>query len=577
MADYIIRNGLVVDGSGAPAFKADVAIKGDRIEAIGEINGNPGGAVEIDASGKIVCPGIVDCHSHADMSIYAENHDEILAPLVRQGITTFVGGNCGMALSPVGATFRQQIKDYIEAFTGKDFDSIVKWTDFGSFVEMLESKKGLLLNTALLAPHGVIRINSMGFAARQATDEEVRTMCADLEQCMEQGAVGLSTGLQYMPGSQSDTRELVELGKVLSKYDGIFTSHLRSYMNTLPQAVDEVIEVAEKNDIRAQISHIFWVPDMGFIGRPMRFLLRGLIKMSKYWTLPIPLDTEVRKQLAKLDKLRDKGINVGMDVMPTTTGFTHMFAFFPPWTLEGTMEQILQRLADKNVRKEILKDILTGKLIWPHTGRNTWSLNLFKIMGWECVRIMSVISEKNKYLEGMNLPVIAKQQGKHPFDTVCDLMLEENGKVLVFESMGEPEDNFTERSMYAALKHPEVSISTDTILLGFGKPSYLFHGCYPKFISRYVRDRKMIGLETAVRKMTGLPAGHFNLKDRGMLKEGWFADVLVLDLESIRPNCDFVNPQGDPSGVDHVFINGYHAVRDGKLHTEKLAGRVLKR
>ncbi|MFA6450183.1 MAG: D-aminoacylase [bacterium] len=575
MPDMLIVNGTVYDGTGAPGFKADIAITDDKIEAI-EPGINAGDCVKIDAAGKIVCPGIVDPHSHADMTFIRDDHKKILEPLVRQGITTFVGGNCGMSLAPLGDNHKKNLKEYVEMFTGADFDAAVSWKDTAGFMSHAE-KSGMLLNAALLAPHGLIRIDAMGLDARHATGDEVKTMAKQLEECMEAGAVGLSTGLQYVPGSQSETSELVALGKVLSKYDGIFTSHLRSYMNTLPQAVDEIIEIARTNEIRTQISHMFWVPDMGRIGRPVRKLMRGLIKMSKYWNPPIPLDGEVGKQLKKLDKLREQGLNVGMDAMPTTTGFTHMLAFFPPWALEGGKEDILARISDPNIRKEILHDILNGKLIWPHTGKNTWSLNLFKIMGWECVRIMSVISEKNKPLEGMNLPVIARQQGKHPFDTVCDLLIEENGRVLVFESMGEPEDNFTERSMYAAMKHPHVAISTDTILLGFGRPSYLFYGCYPKFLSRYVRDKKMLPMELAIRKISGLPAEHFKLKNRGTLKTGNFADVLVFDPETIDPNCSFANPSGKPAGIEHVFINGVHTVKAGEMVAGAQPGRILKR
>ncbi|HPN95085.1 MAG: N-acyl-D-glutamate deacylase [bacterium ADurb.Bin236] len=575
MPDIIIKNGTVVDGTGAPGFVADVAITGDKIEAIGKFE-KVNGCKTIDATGKIVCPGIVDPHSHADMTIFREDHRDILAPLVKQGITTFIGGNCGMSMAPYGGENQNLIRDYLAAFTGMDIEAAVKWNSTGEFISHIE-KNGMLLNMGLLAPHGLLRIDAMGMDTRSATDDEVGKMSRTLEKSLEEGAIGLSTGLQYMPGLQSDTRELVALGKVLSKYDGIFTSHLRSYMNTLPEAVDEVVEVARTNDIRAQISHIFWVPDMGWFGGVFRMFAGALIKMSKYWSLPIPLDGEEGKQFKKLDKLREQGVKISVDAMPTTTGFTHLFAFFPPWALTGGKEEIIKRCKDPETRKEMLYDITHGKLIWPHTGKNTWSLNLFKIMGWGCARIMAVVSEKNKRYEGMQLLTIAREQGKHPFDAACDLLVEEDGCVLVFESMGEPEDRFTERSLFAALKDPNVSISTDTILMGFGKPSYLFHGCYPKFISRYVRDMKLLPLELGVRKMTGLAAEHFQLKDRGLLKEKWFADVLVMDLNTIAPNCSFVNPTGNPSGVEHVFINGCHTVKDGELLPDAMPGRTLKR
>jgi N-acyl-D-amino-acid deacylase len=576
MLDVIIRNGTVIDGTGAPRFRADVGISGDRIETVDNLEGAKARKV-IDAKGKVVCPGIVDPHSHADLTIYRRDHVKTLAPLVRQGITTFIGGNCGMSMAPVHDNgYTADIKLYLEAFTAKNFDTEIKWDDTASFMRTIE-RHGALLNVGLLAPHGLIRINAMGRQNRYATGSEVKQMQRVLEECMEAGALGLSTGLQYQPGLQSNTRELIELGKVLKKYDGIYTSHLRSYMNTLPEAVNELVRVASVNGIRAQISHIFWVPDLGVMAPLFHKVMRGLINLSKYWTPPIPLDGEVTNQLEILDKLRVKGVQIGMDVMPTTTSFTHLFAFFPPWAVEGTKEQVIARIADPQKRKEMVYDIKNGAMNWPHTGRNAWSLNLLKIMGWDTLRIMSVVTEKNKQFEGKALPEIAELWKKEPFDCLCDLLLEEDGKVLVFISLGEPEDSLTERSMYAAIKHPEVSVSTDTILMGFGKPSYLFYGCYPKFIRRYVKEMKLLNLEAAIRKMTSLPADHFRLDHRGKIKQGWYADVLVFNPDTIAPNCDFEHPSGVPAGIEQVFINGNHVVEFDKLHTDVLSGRVLRR
>lgn len=575
MPDFVIKGGTVIDGTGAPGHIADVAIKGDKIEAIEPVIGAKD-CLAIDAEGKIVCPGIVDSHSHADISVWREDNKELLSPLVQQGITTFIGGNCGFSMAPVGVKHPGHVREYIEMVTGLDFGAGFNWTGTAGFIERIE-KNGPALNTALLAPHGVIRIDAMGLDTRHANEDEIKHMARMLEQSLEEGAIGLSTGLAYIPGLHSDTLEIVELGKIVKKYGGIFASHLRSYTSTLPLAIDEVIEVCRENDIRGQVSHIFWMPDMGLLGRPFRMMARGLIKLSKFWTPPVPLDMEVAHQLKKLDRLREEGVNIGMDVMPTTTAFTPMWAFFPPWVFTGTMEDGMARIADSEKRKEMLYDITHGKPIWPHTGKNTWSLNLFKIMGWECVRIMSVVSEKNKRLEGMQLMAIARERGQHPFDAACDLLLEEDGRVFVFESLGEPEDNFTERSMYAALKHPQVSVCTDAILMGFGYPSYLFYGCYPRFISRYVRENKMLSMEEGVRKMTGLAAEHFGLKTRGLLKKDWFADVLVFDPETIAPNCSFTEPIGKPVGIEHVFINGHHAYDNGTLHLDPAPGRVLRR
>lgn len=575
MPDCIIKNGTVITGTGDKGFAADVAITGDRIEAI-EPRIAANGSLIVDARGKVVCPGIIDPHSHADLTIHKPDQAKLLEPLVRQGITTFVGGNCGLSMAPLSTENHDEVKMYLEGFTASELEGNVTWSDTAGFMEHLE-KNGMVMNCALLAPHGLLRIDAMGMDARAADNDEIRRMCRELETCMDAGCLGLSTGLQYMPGLQSETRELVHLGRTLKKYDGIYTSHLRTYMNEFPRAIDELVTVARENDIRAQVSHLFWVPDLGPMGPIIRYFAGLLIDLSRYWTLPAKLDAEIEKQVERVVAMRKKGLSIGMDVMPTTTTFTHLMAYFPPWVLEGDKEDVARRLLSKKARARMKRDIESGNMVWPHTGDNAWSLNLFRILGWDCTRIMSVVSEKNKHLEGRRISDIANQRGMHPFDVACDLLVDEEARVLVFSSLGRPEDNFTEQSLFAAFKHPEVAISTDTILMGFGKPSHLFYGAYPKFFSRYVRDKKMMPLETGVRKVTGLPAEHFGLKQRGFLREGYFADILIFDPKTISPNVDFFNPVGRPSGIEHVFINGRHILDGGNFNPDPMPGRLLKR
>lgn len=575
MFDVLIRNGTVVDGSGQPGFRADVGIEGDRITLAGPANGAVARR-EIDAAGKMVCPGFIDPHSHADMALFHEDHAAILEPLVRQGITTFVGGNCGMALAPIEEKNRAAVETYLDFFSNLDFEKDVRWQTMGEFFDVVESR-GLLLNAAVLAPHGLLRLNAVGPEMRLATSAETREMARSLDQALEEGAVGLSTGLQYVPGSQSDTHELIELGKALKRHDGIFTSHLRSYSNTLDKAIDEVIEVAETNGIRAQISHIFWVPDYGVLGPVVRKAIRGLARLSKWWTVPLPVDAPMRQRIGQMMRAREHGVEVGMDIMPTTTGFTHILAFFPPWALEGGREEVVQRLKDPETRRRIRYSIEHGKMTWPHTGPDAWSLNLFRLMGWECARIMSVASDKNKPLEGRSLVDIARERGVHPFDAACDLVLEENGHVLVFESMAEPDDAFTARSTFAGLSHPDVMISTDTILMGMGRPSSLFYGCYPFFLGRYVREKRLLPMETAIRKCTGLPAEHFRMNGRGRIAVGAYADVVVFDPDTIESKACYLEPDRPPVGIEHVFINGQHIVEGAVFHKAPLAGRLLRR
>ena len=574
MFDTLIRNGTVIDGTGKPGFTADVGVEGDRITLVGQAE-HAEAASEIDAKGKAVCPGIVDPHSHADLSVFRDDHVALLEPLVRQGITTFIGGNCGMSMAPIQDKNRDSIARYLDVFTSLDFERDIQWRTMGEFLDTVE-QRGLLLNAAVLAPHGLLRLNETGPDARQATDEEIGNMGRALDQALEEGAIGLSTGLQYFPGSQSDTRELIELGAIVKKHGGIFTSHLRSYSNTLGKAIDEVIEVADTNDIRAQISHIFWIPDYGPLGPLFQGVVRGLARLSKWWTVPLPLEGPILARVRQMLGARKRGVEIGMDIMPTTTGFTHILAFFPPWALEGTAEEVMKRLKDPLQRKRMRHSIEHGKMKWPHTGPDSWTLNLFRLMGWGCARIMSVATEENKRYEGMSLIDIGAERGVHPFDAACDLLLEEDGHVLVFESMAEPDDTFTERSMLGGLRHPEVMISTDAILMGMGRPSSLFYGCYPHFLGRFVREKGMLSLETAIRKMTGLTAEHFRLKGRGKIEENAYADILLFDPETIASNATFKDPARFPTGLEHVFINGHHIIDKGNFVPDPRPGRVLR-
>lgn len=579
MLDVIIEDAEIVDGSGREPYRADVGIRGDRIEKVGALKGAEARR-RVEAGGRVVCPGFIDVHSHADLTMFREDAAELLQPLVRQGITTFMGGNCGMSLAPVTDRNREGLKTYLEIFTQMDFDAAVKWNTMGEFMEHVK-KKGLLLNMALLVPHGMLRISALGLEDKPADAEALAFMKRHLEEGMEAGAFGLSTGLQYFPGLFSDTEELVKLSQPLARYGGIFTSHLRSYTSTtLGKAIDEVGEVARSNGIRGQVSHIFSVPWTG----PLHpIALRGLKWMCAHSDFALKatpdflLDMSMNVVLKRLERNREAGADIAMDIMPTTAGFTHLLAFFPPWVLTGGREKVLERISDKELRKEMLRDIEKGKPTWPHRGKNDWSLNLIRQMGWDALTIMAVHTEKNKPLEGRRFVDIAEERGRHPFEVMCDLLIEEDGKVLVFESLSEPDDAFTERYTFPAIQDPRTMITTDTILMGVGKPSYLFYGCYPKFIGRYVNEVKMVELPEAVRRCTSLPAEFFGIKDRGLVKEGYHADLLVMDAGSFSTRADFRDPERYPEGLDAVLINGVPVVEKGQANAGVLAGQMLRK
>jgi N-acyl-D-amino-acid deacylase len=579
MFDLVLENASVLDGTGRAAFKADVGITGERIENMGDLK-DAQASRRVDLTGRTVCPGFIDVHSHADLAYFREDHPRLLAPLVKQGITTFVGGNCGMALAPITGEHRDGQSMYLEVFTQMDFEKDVRWDTMAGFMELMDSE-GTLLNCAMLAPHGMIRISACGLETRFAKDDEMALMRRSIEQCMEAGAFGLSTGLQYFPGNQSDTEELVELARPVAKYGGIFTSHLRSYTaTTLPQAMEEVAEVARRNDIRGQVSHIFSLPWFGAFNTPLLKTLKWLINHPGFSSRAVPdfaVKAEMNAILKRLAKMRAEGAQVGMDVMPTTAGFTHLFAFFPSWAMTGGREAVLGRISDKATRAEILRDIQKGKPTWPHRGKDDWSLNIMKQMGWDAVTIMAVHSDENKPLEGCRFTEIGEEQGKHPFDVMCDLLIEEDGRVLVFESMAEPDDPFTEKYTFPAVQDPSTMVVTDTILLGMGKPSYLFYGCYPKFIGRYVYEKGLVDLPGAVAKCTSIPAEWFGIKDRGRVKEGYFADLLVMRPEEFKTRAVFRDPERHPEGLDMVIINGHVAFEDGELEPGLRPGKMLRK
>ncbi|MBU2488172.1 MAG: amidohydrolase family protein [Proteobacteria bacterium] len=573
----ILENPLIYDGSGRVPFRNDVGIQDGKITAVGDLSAAEAD-LRIPARDLAVCPGFIDPHSHAELALHRPDAASILEPLVRQGITTFVGGNCGVTLGPISDRNEDMQFEFFDIFMGGDQRDLVTWKTFGEMLEALEAP-GLNQNVAILAPHGMIRSHAMGDESRLAEKADIEIMKPQLAACLEEGAIGMSTGLMYFPGLCSDDKELLELARVVHDFDGVFTSHIRSYnSDTLGLAMDEVFSIGRRAEVPVQISHLFWVPHFK---EPWASLskqaVKALSRVYNYKPFPLPLASATRPYLEKVAKLVDEGFPVGVDSMPTTAGFTHLFAFFPPWSLRGSMKAILARLADPETRKKIRDSIENGKPTWPHRDPDTWSMNLFNVMGWDCAFVMSVVSEKNKRWVGKNFVQIGKETGKHAFDAACDLALEESGRVLIFETATYPGDPVVELSLKGTLCDPNVSIATDTIPLVFGRPSHLTYDCFPKFLSEYARNKGYISLAEGIRKCTSLPAQQLGLANRGRIAPGYWADLVVFSPPDLGTTATAENPECFPTGIEYVLVNGGIVVDPRGYHPENRHGKMIRR
>jgi len=570
----IIQNATIYNGSGGPDFQSDIGIKDGRIVEIAPKLSSADRI--IDADRLAVCPGFIDIHSHADLTIHLQNHPQILKPLLCQGVTTFVGGNCGMGPAPLDDCHRHDAVMYVQAMQGERENYDFQWSSVSDFFEVLE-KQGVILNCGYLVPHGMLRIAAKGLDHARASCDNIQHMEKFLHAGLEAGALGMSTGLMYFPGLNADTQELAPLARLISKYQGVFASHIRSYSNTLTNAIDEIVSLSQLTDVRVQISHLFHIPHVhSFIDEGVRKFLRMLSFFNQYCSLSMPDDSALKNILSNLNEKIQDGIPIGIDAMPTSTGFTHILAFFPPWALEGNRDAIIERLSSPTERQKVFQSIMSGKSIWPHRDRDTWSMNFFKILGFRSIHLMSVITDKNKPFEGMSLQDIAKVRGQTPFDTVCDLLIEEEGRVLVFIAPTFIGDELVEKFGACAVCDPNTSIVTDTIMFGFGKPSHLFYDCYPKLISKYVRQDKRLTIAEAIRKSTSLPASQMGIKDRGLIKKNYWADIVIFDPKTIDYNSTPEKPDVFPEGIHYVFVNGYPNVTPSGFD-DTCMGQVIRR
>jgi N-acyl-D-amino-acid deacylase len=498
--DLILRNARIVDGSGNPWYKADVAVSGGKIAKIGNLSGKTA-TREIDAKSRVVTPGFIDVHTHSESGIVRNPQAE---NFLRDGVTSVVTGNCG--------------------------GSELELRKF--FAKLEELKIGI--NMATLVGHNSIRVEVMGSHDRKAAPEEIEKMKAMVARAMEAGAVGFSSGLEYVPGMYAPTGELVELAKVAAKYDGIYTSHMRDEGEVVLEAMKEAMEVARLAGTRVQISHLKQ-------------------DTKAYWG-------NTQKMIDLVEKYRADGIDVTVDQYPYIAYSTGLGTTLPRWALAGGPTELTERLKDPATRKKIFDE----------------TLEFNKKRGYDDFDYTAVASCRfePKY-EGKTIREIAKINGKpatHEADveTVLDLM-ERGGVSVVTKAM-------SEQDVENIMRYRNTAIASDggVVQMGSGRPHPRNYGTNARIFNYYVRERKVLTLEDAVRKMTSLPAQIFRFKDRGLVREGFAADLVVFDPEQVRDNASFENPHQYSSGFDFVLVNGKLAVENGKLTPER-GGQVLLR
>ena len=528
MLDVKIEGATVIDGTGRSGARTDVGVRDETIAAIGDLSREPAGTV-LNATGRVLAPGFIDMHSHSDWRLWGNRRAE---SKIRQGVTTEVVGNCGFSPAPVATEFLDEMRAFaLYVPRGMDFS----WRSVGEYLRAFD-RDGTALNVVQLVGHGTLRVAAMGFARRPPTSGELTTMQRLLAEAMQEGAWGLSTGLIYAPGSYATTDEIVAVARSAARYRGFYASHIRGEGRTLLDAVREAIQVGREAAMPVQISHV------KAAGRP-------------YWG-------KVADALALIDAARAEGLDVMGDVYPYTASSTSLRTALPDWALEGGVAAMLKRLHDPGERKRIREDMERGG-----------GYSIVERMGWE--NVMIAWCPKRKDAEGRRISEIAEMRGLEPIEAVFELLRDADGvaSMILFQ--------LDERDLRLALAHPQLMIGSDGSALATtgdmsaGKPHPRSYGTFPRVLGRYVRDERVLSLAEAVHKMTGLPARRLGMRDRGEIRVGARADLVVFDARRVADQATYEDPHRYPVGIDQVLVNGRFVIKDGE-HTGSLPGKVLQ-
>jgi dihydroorotase/N-acyl-D-amino-acid deacylase len=527
--DLLIINGQILDGSGSPWFDGSVAVKEGKIAAVGRLPNGTAGRV-IDAQGLTVAPGFIDLHSHSDYTLLVDGKAE---SKIRQGVTTEILGeseSAGPILGPASTEFDKQLTRY-----GLRRD----WTTLGEYFARVE-RQGASVNIASYVGSGQVRMDVMGNVDRLPTAEEMEKMKDLVDQAMREGAIGLSSGLIYPPNSFATTNELIELAKVAARYGGIYTSHIRGEADHWKRAIDEAIEIGEKAHLPVHVLH---------------FKIDGQANWGK-----------MAQQIAEVQAARDRGVDITVNQYPYIASMTGLEMCIPSKYLEGTSEQVVKRLKDPTVRAQIRQAIANGLPGWEDN-------EVKSVGGWHGVLVASLQKPANKQYEGKRMDDVAKEMGKDPLDALCDLLISEGGSAeAVYFGMSEADVELAMRQPWLGVGSDGVAVSPAMTFVG--KPHPRFYGTFPRVLGVYVREKKVLTLPDAIRKMTSFPAQITGLADRGLLRPGMAADITIFDPKTVSDKATFESPLQYPVGIPYVVVNGVVVIDQGQ-HTSTKPGRVL--
>jgi dihydroorotase/N-acyl-D-amino-acid deacylase len=529
--DILILNGHIVDGTGSPWYAADVGIRNGRVASIGKLAGSAAKQT-IDAGGRIVAPGFIDMLGQSELTVLVDPH---LPSKIFQGITTEITGEGGSAAPLNDAIVKADQVDY------DHFKLTPDWRTFAQYFARVE-KQGIGINMAHFVGATQVRRMVLGDADKQPTAAELERMKALVREAMAQGAVGLSTSLQYPPAPYARTEELVALAAEAAKYGGVYATHMRSEAGSVLEALDEAIRIGREAKIPVEIWHV-------------------KAAGKRNWG-------RMKEIVAKIDAARRDGVDITADTYAYPAWFNSFSAFIPPWAHDGGDEQLLVRLKDPQARERIKKEMLSPD-------DKGWDNEWQEIPGPEAVLIGAVQNPELKSIQGKTLAEIATLWKMDPIDTIFEILIKDHvfTYVAVF-GMSEPD-------VALAVAQPWVSFNNDsqgtapTGLLGQEHPHPRAYGTFPRVFRKFVREDKLLSLEEAVRKMTALPASKMRLADRGVLKAGMWADVVVFDPETIADLATFAQPNQLSAGMDYVLVNGVPVIAGGKA-TNALPGKVLR-